>query len=297
MALTKLIILATLLMSSTITMAKTYHVYFLGGQSNMEGYGYNKDLPSSLQSFAKVVPIFHGSSAFDTQPGGGLGLWTELQPGHGTGFTTDGKANQYSDRFGLEITLAHSLLKDTEHNIAFVKYATGGTGLSKGVGYSNWDTDFAAGDNQYNFAIKTIQTALATKDIDGDGSEDKLIPAGIIWMQGEADAHHSIEAANAYETKITTLMQRLRNALGNESLPIALGKINRLPDQGPEPEMPYMDTVIKAQARFAENDVCAEYVTETEEYTISNDRWHYDSDAFIKMGRAFAKAILKLKSC
>ena len=51
-----------------------------------------------------------------------------------------------------------------------------------------------------------------------------------------------------------------------------------------------------AQKKFTEEDNCASYVTEIESYQFSNDAWHYDTDGFIKMGIAFAKAVKKLES-
>ncbi|MEL0036914.1 MAG: sialate O-acetylesterase [Gammaproteobacteria bacterium] len=299
MRLLKTLLILTLSLTSLMTSAKTYHVYFLGGQSNMEGYGYNAELSDDQKALSSAVPIFHGRSVFDNQADGGVGLWSLLKPGHGTGFHSDGVTNNYSDRFGPELTFAQSMAKSTAQNIAIIKYATGGTGLSTGVGYGNWDPEFTEGDgqNQYDYALTAIKTALTATDIDGDGVPDTLIPAGIVWMQGEADAHHSVAAADAYGEKLTTLMKLIRQALGDETIPVVLGKINRRPDQGAEPEMPYMQTVIKAQKLFAMNDVCARYVTETEKYTLTDDRWHYDSAAYIQMGQAFAKAMLNLKTC
>ena len=91
---------------------------------------------------------------------------------------------------------------------AIIKYAVGGTGLHLKTGYGNWSPDFREGDgnNQYDFALNTFRNALSVSDIDGDGEADTLIPAGIIWMQGEADAHASAACANAYFNNLTRLM-------------------------------------------------------------------------------------------
>ena len=48
--------------------------------------------------------------------------------------------------------------------------------------------------------------------------------------------------------------------------------------------------------KFTNEDDCASYVTEIESYQFSNDAWHYDTDGFIKMGIAFAKAVKQLES-
>ena len=83
-------------------------VFYLGGQSNMEGFGYVKGLPDSLKK-NKNVFIYQGNPVGDNDKTGGLGKWDLLQAGHGTGFSSDGKTNVLSDRFGVELSLAKRL--------------------------------------------------------------------------------------------------------------------------------------------------------------------------------------------
>ena len=54
--------------------AKTYRVYFMGGQSNMDGYGYVKDLPKDLSDQVSGVMIFHANPAPDAVPVDGRGI-------------------------------------------------------------------------------------------------------------------------------------------------------------------------------------------------------------------------------
>jgi hypothetical protein len=51
----------------------TIRVYYFGGQSNMDGYGYNSGLPDSLNVEFENVWIFHGNPAPDENPTGGSG--------------------------------------------------------------------------------------------------------------------------------------------------------------------------------------------------------------------------------
>ena len=83
----------------------TVWVYYLGGQSNMDGHGYTKE----LQERNHEVWIFLGNPVSDDLPDGGLGLWEPLMPGHGAGFSSDGKSNELSARFGIELSLARCL--------------------------------------------------------------------------------------------------------------------------------------------------------------------------------------------
>ncbi len=72
-------------------------VFYLGGQSNMEGFGYVKKLPESLKKKNKDFFIYQGNPVGDNDASGGLGKWDVLQPGHGTGFLVRWK-NKYTFR-------------------------------------------------------------------------------------------------------------------------------------------------------------------------------------------------------
>ncbi|NNF67125.1 MAG: hypothetical protein HKM98_06420, partial [Gammaproteobacteria bacterium] len=207
---------------------KIYKLYYLGGQSNMEGFGFSEELPESALKPSQRAMIYTGQMAYDNETHGGIGIWQPLQPGYGLGFKTDGVTNQLSNRFGPELFFGHTMVQQSdEANIAIIKYALGGSGLAEGVGYSNWHPDFSegAGINQYDNALKTLRNALAHSDIDGDGIADRLIPSGIVWMQGEADAYDSQAAADDYRANLERLMGLLRAAMRVDDLPVAIGKV------------------------------------------------------------------------
>ena len=276
-----------------------YKLYYLGGQSNMEGFAYVGELPGGVAATSVNVMIFTGQMALDNETHGGVGLWQPLQPGFGTGFKTDGKANQLSDRFGPELFFGRTMTQYSPGaKIAIVKYALGGSGLAVGVGYGNWHPDFSdgAGINQYDHFLTTLQNARSQIDIDGDGTPDRLIPSGIVWMQGEADAFDSQRAADDYQDNLTRLMRLLREALGGGDVPIVIGKItdSGMSDDGTV--MDYIGTVQEAQASFVDADSCAAYVTVTEDLGYLDDAWHYDTDGFIRLGTAFADAMSQLES-
>lgn len=192
-----ILLLAFTLFCASAVSAKTYRVYYLGGQSNMDGYGYVKELPAELNGPVEGVYIFHGNPRPDGEAVDGRGLWAQLRPGHGVGFKSDGKKNEYSERFGVELTLARRLKElHPGANIALVKYSRGGTSIDETAArfFGSWEADFIggprehAGVNQYDHFLATIRHAFAARDIDGDGEDDTLVPAGIVWMQGESDA-------------------------------------------------------------------------------------------------------------
>lgn len=97
-----------LLLLPVLFYTQKIRVFILAGQSNMNGFGCNKDLPNDLKTF-KDVYIFQGNSVPDGDLNGGTGKWDALKPGNGTGFKTDGKINQLSDRLGTELSFAKRL--------------------------------------------------------------------------------------------------------------------------------------------------------------------------------------------
>ncbi|MDH5501327.1 MAG: sialate O-acetylesterase [Gammaproteobacteria bacterium] len=276
----------------------TYKVYYLGGQSNMEGFGFRDQLPAENDRVSTDVMIFAGQMALDNETHGGVGVWTSLRPGFGLGFKTDGKTNQFSDRFGPELLFGQTMAKQSPGTkIAIIKYALGGSGLAEGVGFGNWYPDFAdgAGINQYDHFLKTLRNAFAESDIDGDGTVDRLIPSGFVWMQGEADAYDSQAAADSYRANMERLMGLIRAALRVDDLPLVIGKItdSGMSDDGTV--MDYIGTVQAAQADFVQHDPCASLVTVTEDLGYLDDGWHYDTDGFVRLGIAFAEAMRELE--
>ena len=281
-----------------ISEGTTYKLYFLGGQSNMEGYGFSNELPENSLNPSRNVMIFAGQMAYDNEAGGGVGTWQQLQPGFGTGFKTDGVTNTLSDRFGPELFFGHTMVQQSDDvHVAIVKYALGGSGLAEGVGYSNWHPDFSdgAGINQYDNALKTLRNALADSDINGDGFADRLVPSGIVWMQGEADAYDSQAAADEYRANLERLMGLLRAALRVDDLPVVIGKVT---DSGMSEDgsvMDFIETVQQAQRDFADRDSCDAYVTDTDGLPYLEDGWHYNTEGFVRLGTAFAEAMIDLE--
>ncbi len=279
--------------------ATDFHVYYLGGQSNMDGYGYVDQLPAELNTPVDGVWIFHGNTAQDAKPVDGRGVWSPLRPGHGVGFKSDGQTVQYSNRFGVELTLGRRLKEIyPDRNIAFVKYSRGGTSISieAARNFGCWDPDFTGGEgepkgvNQYDHFLATVRNATAAHDIDGDGTGDRLIPAGIVWMQGESDAG-SQEIADRYEANLKRLMDLIRAAWRVDDLRVVVGRISDSGNDKSDGKVwDFGETVREAQRAFCEKDVNAALVTSTDKYDYS-DPWHYDTAGYLDLGIEFANAL------
>jgi len=156
----------------------TIRLFYLGGQSNMDGYGYNTDLPESLNKVFESVWIFHGNPAEDGKDNGGLGSWSPLKPGHGVGFSSDGNKNKLSERFGVELSFGKRLQElYPNEKIAIVKYSRGGTSLDSLISaFGYWEPDQKAnkGINQYDHFLATIKNAFNNHDINGNGKTTYL---------------------------------------------------------------------------------------------------------------------------
>lgn len=273
-------------------------VFILAGQSNMNGFGYNKDLPNDLKTF-KDVYIFQGNSVPDGDLKGGIGKWDVLKPGNGTGFKTDGKTNQLSDRFGPELSFAKRLKELFPNDkIALIKYAREGTSIDSVArgGFGCWDADFHGknGINQYDNFLKTIKNALAETDIDGNVNKDEIIPSGILWMQGEGDASHDEAIANRYYGHLKVLMNQMRAALRTDDLPVIIGKISDSGKNEKGKVWPMGELVQYAQEKFVNDDKNAAIVRSTAKYNYGNDPWHYDSAGYIDLGKNFADEVFRL---
>ncbi len=283
--------------------ARDYLLFYLGGQSNMDGYGTVKELPEELTATVGGTMIFHGNTAPDGAAVDGRGVWKPLRPGHGVRFASDGKTNTYSDRFGVELTFARRLREVfPDQPIALVKYSRGGTSIAAGAAdyFGCWEPDFTGGEgegkgvNQYDHFLATVHRAMSVDDIDGDGEKDRLIPAGIVWMQGESDARFTAEIASRYEANLKRLVDLIRAALRVDDLPVVIGRIS---DSGRNEEdgkvWDHGGIVRDGQAAFVKKDGAARLVTSTDNYGYS-DPWHYDSAGYIDLGKEFADAMIEM---
>ena len=287
------------LLTTNSARATDFDLYYLGGQSNMDGYGYVNELPEDQRGEIEGVLIFHGNQAPDGVAIDGRGVWAPLQPGHGVGFKSDGESNTHSHRFGVELSFARALrAQHPDRPIAIIKYSRGGTSIAIEAArhFGCWDPDFTGGEgegagvNQYDHCLACLRMALTARDIDGDGEEDRLMPRGIVWMQGESDAALNAATAEAYESNLKRLMDLLRAALHTDDLPLVIGRIS---DSGQDTDGKVWDfgeIVRTAQQSFVDGDSAAALVTSTDDYGYS-DKWHYDSAGYLDLGREFAAAM------
>jgi hypothetical protein len=263
----------------------------------MSGFGQNAEVPDSISNNLDNVWIFQGNPAPDEDENGGLGMWAKLTPGHGWEFSTDGKENKLSDFFGVELSFAKKLKEYyPNEKIAIIKYARGGISIDS-LAAGRWgslEPDYRGknGINQYDHFLRTVRLAFDDRDIDNDGTEDYLIPSGIIWMQGESDSYKE-DVANRYFDNLKRLMDLMRAALHRDDLPVVIGKISDSGNNKAGKVWKYGELVQYAQEKYARTDQSAAIVRSTRHYNYY-DTWHYDSPGYIDLGEKFAEAIFIL---
>lgn len=280
------------------TKTENIRLFYLGGQSNMTGFGYNKELPNDLKKPMNDVFIFQGNPVGDEEENGGIGTWEKLQPGHGLDFKTDGTKNNLSERFGVELSFARKL-KELYPNekIAIIKYARNGSSLDSlsARQWGSWEVDYNSKNsiNQFDHFLTTVRNAYAVMDIDNNGIQDNLIPSGIVWMQGESDAYLE-RAALAYHENLSKLLNLMHATFRKDDLPVAIGKISDSGNNEVGKVWKFGELVQYAQEKYASENENAAIVRSTKGYGYT-DRHHYNSAGYIDLGEKFAEVIYKLQ--
>ncbi len=239
-------------------------VYLLGGQSNMVGVGQASSLPPSLRVSQDDVWIYWS----------GWPAWRGLQP---SSDYSSGSATYMGPEvsFGRAMADAHP-----EREVYLIKHAVGGTDLASYWHPGEHDEDPAIGDG-YAVWLETVRDGLA--ELDAQGVDTEI--AGMIWMQGEADA--TVESwAAVYEQNLQHFIGRVREDVGVDELPFSMGLIDC------EGYTPWRAQVRAAQQAVA--DASPEvHAFETEDLgNYPYDGCHYQGLGQRVMGERFAATLL-----
>lgn len=272
--------------------------YILAGQSNMNGHGFVSDLPAELKKQKDDVWIYNPNRREDQQLPDDEGFWEVLQPGHGTGAAVQNGRRILSDRFGPELSFARTLRQEEPgRSIAIYKYAKGGSSIHADAAgdWGCWAPDYRRGNgiNQWTHFCHHLHRSLEqVKEM-----FNSVQPAGIVWHQGESDASHTRTIAESYAGNLSNILNRMREEVGDRSLPVVVGQISdSMLGRGKRRDTyPFGEIVKSAQRQFVEQDNHAALVTAPEEHGFI-DAWHYDSQTYIDLGVRFAYAMIELQN-
>lgn len=265
----------------------------------MMGYGLAMDLDPLLKYPAKNIYMFAGHPAFDNDRRGGAGVWGPLEPGTGLGYKSNGRVSLYSHRFGPELAFGHTLYRLKNNTpIALIKYANGQTANTDKTDSSSWAPYYNDGNgiNQFDHFLTTVRQAFSVQDIDLDGEVDNLIPRGIIWMQSELDTVPNTSEQDAYYHRIRQLMKLFRTALRNDRIPIVIGSLSNSPNRVKDGKTVPLNRARAGQEKFVKEDTCTLLITAFEHDEPVADGQYYRSDAYLRLGELFAKAMHHLES-
>ncbi|MCD4728774.1 MAG: sialate O-acetylesterase [Pirellulales bacterium] len=229
-------------------------VFLLGGQSNMDGRAPADDLSPPYDQPQTEVKYWSG------------GGWVDLQGG----FSTD-----ISDCFGPEVSFGYALREIFPNDDVFlVEHSQGSTNLAV-----HWSPD---GTGEHYNALKSAADA-ALQDLTTSGLSPAV--AGMIWMQGEADAMDGNYAA-AYATNLTNLIAKLRDDFAAPDARFVVGRITTY----------YGTTANNTLVRLAQETV-AEQVSNTAWIDTDDLSWqdgrpgHYGAEGQIELGIRFANEV------
>jgi hypothetical protein len=247
-------------------------MFILAGQSNTEGLGVNTELKAPLD-----------------KPQSGIQIWMDnekglqpLAPGFG----------HVPSWFGSELTLGRTL-----------KPALGGSEIvivKAGYSGANLAVDWNPKTGQWYGVLKE-KIEKATVALTADGKKVHL--AGMFWIQGESDTMNK-DHAEAYADNLTAFIATVREDLKSPELPFIFTRVHaKLGDptsavhgQG---GFNFVPIVRKGQETVA-TKVARTKLVDTDKLSLRlsppnyDNLVHYDSEGFLDLGKALAKAYLEL---
>ena len=146
----------------------------------------------------------------------------------------------------------------------------GGTAL-----YNDWAPTTGG---QYKGFMSTARAALA--NLDASKTEYEIV--GMLWLQGESDAHEN--RAEGYEKNLTAFIEHMREQFKAPEMPFVIARVmNHYGGKTGQAKI-----VRDAQQKIAETDPHAAWF-DTDGLPL-NDPGHYNGEGLIEIGKRFAKA-------
>lgn len=252
------IVTALAILTAASAHALPIDVYIVAGQSNASGAALPGTPPAQYAGQANLyaykqknpnVAGFLESAGWETV----RSLWP----------------NGYGSTFGPELTFAYELQERTGDRVAIIKTSQGASSLS-----GNW---MPANHDVYDWSIAKVQASLA--DLTAAGYEPNL--AGLLWIQGEADA--SSVGWGTYAENLATLFDAFRSDLGVD-VPVYLNLLH-----GGSKHV-YRDQLRGEQLDFLRSYPNA-FGCDPSGLPLGGDLEHYMAAGQLGLGRLFANLV------
>ncbi|MBQ8885783.1 MAG: hypothetical protein IJY62_05405 [Clostridia bacterium] len=284
---------------------KEIDVYIMAGQSNMVGTSRLELLDEQYKVAYPRVKIYNGGDG----PNDERNKWVSVRPGQGA-------ANQPWVMFGPELGMA-SILNEKDKEVAFIKYAYGGTAIYQHSGlnntatnHDNWhgpwdgvkkaetvsDVTTETSGRLYTECMVTVKNGLAALKADGYTPVVK----GLAWMQGETDGeiqfnNNGHDAASVYEHNLTELFSHFRSEIGEivgqdlSKMPIVFGEIYEYSTC-----VVRVREIVEAQAKVGLQP--NNYLIETGDLIIDSriDDWHWNGNEEYTLGVRFGEKLYEV---
>ena len=167
--------------------------------------------------------------------------------------------------FGIEMAKANPGIK-----IGLVPCAVGGTSINA---WQPGGYDKATKTHPFDDAVKRIEEAMKSG-----------VFKGVIWHQGESDS--GPEAAASYYPKLAKVIERFRELTKDPNLPFVVGELGKFKEQ-----YSTINSLLKQLPETIKNTSIAS----SNGLKHKGDVTHFDSPSAEKLGRRFAKKMLKLQ--
>ena len=230
---------------------KNLWIFFLAGQSNMAGRGFVE--PEDTIADNRVLTITKNNEwIYAKEP---LHFYEPSLTGLDCGLS-----------FGK--MLVHNL--DDSITIAVIPCAVGGSSIHQWLG----DSLFRNVRLLSNFKSKV------------DFVKDYGTIKGILWHQGESDAHPGL--AESYAENLSALVEIFRSYTGHKNLPVMMGKLGNFTNENNQRYRKMINKAIDRVAASRKNLM----VISTRDLVHKGDNLHFNSASQRTMGERFAVKFL-----
>lgn len=271
--------------------SKTVDVYLLGGQSNMQGVGKVKDLPTEVPKEIPFTFFWHNQ---------------QFEPLILGKTKTSGRNTEFGPEVGFALRMATA-----ERPVYLVKYHASGMPLHHGFDGNRWvGVEPAPGRRSFypgghsedlNTGKLYIEMRSAFRQAITNLVNAGMVPRirGFVWMQGEQDSKQKISATE-YASSLNRLRKRLAEDLAvREDLPIVFGQV--LPH---EPALERFTHRFEIRAQMSACDwrsgkpesMKNAVMVSTDGFSLESDTVHYDAKGQLQLGFAFAEAMQRVLS-
>jgi hypothetical protein len=256
-------------------------IFIIAGQSNAVGKR-NPEKGKSLDHFGKLLPEdvpiwFHAGKIRRPQ---NSERWKDLKE----------MLAQPVYRMGPEVGIASTLVTRMRRKTGLLKVAFDGAALGAVPG-PDWHP--ASNGELFSRLTDTVRSAL--------GSRGRACVAGVFWIQGETDAASGGSdvapdqpaTAAAYRDNLLLLVTRLRQDLGQPSLPVIIASLAAPLEDRVGRRFGYRTTIVEAQAAVADSDQDVRTVA-TDGIELAADGLHYSPVGQLNLGQRLGEAMLEL---